>query len=262
MSAKPEHLDADAVSTAIAPLRKRWAKQQSLAPVTPGALRGIEAKARRLGVDRTAMLRAVGAGVADAALALAELRDETRDGIPDGALFLLIGAERSAAIAAAAAIEAAKSGRRIVIALCSARQRPEQTDAAALWDRLASVKGVERYRIPDAREAAHFRAGLESVAVVVEALGGGAIPSRGPIAAGVDLVRRARSYGVPCIAVEAPIGLDTESGARRRGAPGADLTVAPHRALGVHRSAAARRLVGELLVAPFGIPVAADSAST
>lgn len=258
MSGTRERLDAEAVSAAVAPLRRRWAKQQALAAVTPGTLRGIEAKARRLGADRAAMLRAAGGGVAEAALALADSREVAKE----GALFLLIGAERSAAIAAVAAIEAARSGRRIVVALCSTRQRPEHVDAAGLWDRLGSVKGVERYRIPDAREAAHFRAGLESVAVVVEALGGGAIPARGPIAAGVDLVRRARSFGVPCIAVEAPIGLDTESGARRRGAPGADLTVTPHRALVAHRSTAARRLVGELLVTPFGVPAAADSAAT
>ena len=208
------------------------------------------------------MYRIAGSAVAQAASVLAGLRDAAKGDHAPGAVFLLIGAERSAAIAALAAIDLATSGRRVVVALCSSRLRPEDADAAALWDRLDSIKRVERYTIPDMREAAHFRAGLETVAVTIEAIGGATIPLRGPIAAGVDLVRRARGFGVPCLAVGGPIGLDGESGARRRGAPGADLTVAFHRPLIGHRTAAARRLTGEILVAPFGIPSGADSAST
>ena len=257
-----QRIDAVEISAAIAPLRARWSSHAELAPTTPGGLRGIEAKARRLGAERSAMHQIAGSAVAQAASALAEMRDAAQGSDEQGAVFILIGAERSAAIAAVAAIELAKSGRRVVVALCSTRLRPEESDAAALWDRLESIKHVERYRIPDAREAVHFRAGLESVAVAIEAIGGATLPLRGPIAAGVDLVRRVRSFGVPCLAIGGPIGLDGESGARRRGAPGADLSVVFHRPLIGHRSAAARRLTGEILVAPFGIPASADSAST
>jgi NAD(P)H-hydrate repair Nnr-like enzyme with NAD(P)H-hydrate epimerase domain len=257
-----QRIDAAAISAAIAPLRARWSSWAERAATTPGGMRGIEAKARRLGVERSVMYVTAGGAVAEAASALAKLRDEAHENDERGAVFILIGAERSAAIAAVAASSLANTGRRVVVALCSARLRPEDRDAAALWDRLASHKHAERYRIPDTREAAHFRAGLESVAVVIEALGGATLPARGPIAAGVDLVRRARGFGVPCLAIGGPIGLDGESGARRRGAPGADVSIVFHRPLTGHRSVAARRLTGEILVAPFGIPAGADSASS
>jgi NAD(P)H-hydrate repair Nnr-like enzyme with NAD(P)H-hydrate epimerase domain len=111
------------------------------------------------------------------------------------------------------------------------------------------------------RESAHFRAGLEEVAVLIESLGGA--PSHAapqvPLLAGIDLLRRARSVGVPCIAANGPIGLDPDNGARRRGAPGADISVLFHRPLITHQTAASRRLLGEVLVAPIGIPAAADA---
>ena len=70
------HLDAAAVMAAIAPLRARWSSHADLAPTTPGGLRGIEAKARRLGASRGAMQLIAGGAVAEAASALGALRDE------------------------------------------------------------------------------------------------------------------------------------------------------------------------------------------
>lgn len=72
-------------------------------------------------------------------------------------------------------------------------------------------------------------------------------------------MHRARVAGVPCLAVTAPVGLDPETGSRRHGAPGADVTVSLHRPLNTLLSAPSRRLVGELLVAPIGVPREADT---
>ncbi len=160
-----------------------------------------------------------------------------------------------------AALALADGKRRIVVALCGSKARPEHATAAGAWDRLESANRVERYRIPNMRESAHFRAGLEEVAVLIESLGGA--PSNAapqvPLLAGIDLLRRARSVGVPCIAANGPIGLDPDSGARRRGAPGADISVLFHRPLITHQTAASKRLLGEVLVAPIGIPAEADA---
>ena len=71
----------------------------------------------------------------------------------------------------------------------------------------------------------------------------------------------ARAAGVPCLAVTSPVGLDPETGARRRGAPGADATIALHRPIETLVAEEARHLVGQLLVAPVDLPRDADTAA-
>ena len=186
-------------------------------------MRGIRAKAARLGLSAEAISKAAGAAIADVARAVAAARDPGRL-LP---IFVLAGSDRDAVYGLEAALELANGERRIVVALCGSKARPEHATAAGAWDRLESANRVERYRIPNMRESAHFRAGLEEVAVLIESLGGA--PSNAapqvPLLAGIDLLRRARLVGVPCVAANGPIGLDPDSGARRRGAPGADISV-------------------------------------
>jgi len=249
-------VEAD-LAVAIAPLRVRWAANAALRPVSAAAMRGIRAKAARLGLSAEAISEAAGAAIADVSRAVAAARDPERL-LP---IFVLAGSDRDAVYGLEAALALADGKRRIVVALCGSKARPEHATAAGAWDRLESANRVERYRIPNMRESAHFRAGLEEVAVLIESLGGA--PSNAapqvPLLAGIDLLRRARSVGVPCIAANGPIGLDPDSGARRRGAPGADISVLFHRPLITHQTAASKRLLGEVLVAPIGIPAEADA---
>jgi len=249
-------VEAD-LAVAITPLRVRWAANSALRPVSAATMRGIRAKAARLGLSVEEICETAGAAIADVARAVATARDPKRQ-LP---IFILAGSDRDAVYGLEAALALADGERRIVVALCGSKARPEHATAAAAWDRLYSANRVERYRIPKMRESAHFRAGLEEVAVLIESLGGA--PSNAapqvPLLAGIDLLRRARSVGVPCIAANGPIGLDPDSGARRRGAPGADISVLFHRPLITHQTAASKRLLGEVLVAPVGIPAEADA---
>jgi NAD(P)H-hydrate epimerase len=235
----------------------RWTANAALRPVSAAAMRGIRAKAARLGLSGEAISVTAGAAIAEVARAVADARDAKRQ-LP---IFVLAGSDRDAVYGLEAALALADGSRRIVVALCGSKARPEHATAAGAWDRLVSANRVERYRIPNMRESAHFRAGLEEVAVLIESLGGAPVSAAPltPLLAGIDLLRRARSAGVPCIAANGPIGLDPESGARRRGAPGADISVLFHRPLITHQSVASRRLLGEVLVAPIGIPAEADA---
>lgn len=252
--------DRTSIVDAIAPLRRRWSAHEQLRPVTAAAMRGIRAKAARLGRDHDEIVERCGAAVADVTRAIAVTRDATGT----RPLFILAGPNRESADGLAAALALADGTRRVVVALCSTKARPDDASAARAWDRLESAPLLERYRIPNMRESAHFRAGLEEVAVIVDALGG-ALPSAGartPLVAAIDLILRARASGVPCVAVGGPIGLDQESGARRRTAPGADVTVLFHRRLTTQQSPGAKRLLGESLVASIGIPDEADPLAT
>ncbi|MEY4388506.1 MAG: YjeF-related protein N-terminus [Chloroflexota bacterium] len=251
--------DTEQIAAVAARLRAGWSTQAALPAVSPPTLRGILQKAERLGFGTRETVAAAATATAIAALALADARDPDRV----APVFILAGDGGDAAPAIEAADEIAAAGRPVIVALCSSRARPGHAAAAAAWDRLESRAGVQRFRIPDAREAAHFRAGIERVALLVEALGGDdvarALPA--PLEAAVDLVRRARRVAVPCLAIEGPVGFDAERGLRRRGAPGADLSLVFHRALDAHRLPAARALIGELVVAPLGLPVQADPAA-
>jgi NAD(P)H-hydrate epimerase len=220
-------------------------------------MRGIRAKAARLGLSPDEIAARGGAAIADVVRAIADARDASGK-LP---IFFLAGSDRDAAYGLEAALALADGQRRLVVALFGTKARPEHVSAAGVWDRLESALRVERYRIPNMREAAHFRAGIEEVAVLVDALGGAPTSTspQVPLLAAIDLIRRARSVGVPCLAVGGPIGLDPESGARRRGAPGADVSVLFHRPLTTHQSIAAQKLLGEVLVAPIGIPDEADA---
>lgn len=249
------------ISAWVAPIATRWRKHRNLAPVSMAAMRGIEAKAIRLGRTTEQLLASGGGAIAELALALAKGRIQSGTVAPAAPLFVLAGSGAESALALEASQRLATSGMRIIVALCSTRARPEHAAASAAWDRLESLSNVRRFRVPDMREAAHFRAGIDDVALVIEALGGStdAIVPPLPTQAGIDLVIRSRAAGVPCLAITAPVGLDPETGSRRRGAPGADVTVTLHRPLITLLSEPSRKLVGELLVAPLDLPHDADT---
>ena len=83
---------------------------------------------------------------------------------------------------------------------------------------------------------------------------------RDPIRSAVEVVNRARSAGVPVVAVDTPTAVDLTSGEPSEPVVRADLTVTFHRpktGLLTRRGAA---LAGRVLVAPIGIPAEADRA--
>ena len=254
-------MSPEQISAWVAPVATRWRKQRDLAAVSMAAMRGIEAKALRLGHTSEQLLASGGDAIAELARALAKGRIESGAAAPGAPVFILAGSGAESALALEAGLRIAASGTPIVVALCGTRARPEHAAASAAWDRLESLTNARRFRVPDMREAAHFRAGIEDVALVMEALGGStdAIVPPAPTQAGIDLVIRARAAGVPCLAITAPVGLDPETGSRRRGAPGADVTITLHRPLITLLSETSRKLVGELLVAPLDLPRDADT---
>ena len=249
------------IATWAAPVARRWRTQRELAPVSLATMRGIEAKAHRLGRTGAQLLASGGAAIAELAGALAAGRVRDGRAAAGAPIFLLIGGGAESALALEAGLLLAAGGADVVVGLCSTRARPEHLAASVAWDRLETLKRARRYRIPDLREAAHFRAGIDEVALVIEALGSatGAVVPPLPTQAGIDLVRRARATGVPCLAVMSPVGLDPETGARRRGAPGADATIVLHRPIETLLAEEARHLVGQLLVAPVDLPRDADT---
>ena len=249
------------ISAWVAPVATRWRKHRNLAPVSMAAMRGIEAKALRLGHTSEQLLASGGDAIAELGQALAKGRIASGAAASGAPVFILAGSGAESALALEAGLRIAAAGTPIVVALCGTRARPEHAAASAAWDRLESLTNARRFRVPDMREAAHFRAGIEDVALVIEALGGStdAIVPPVPTQAGIDLVIRARTAGVPCLAITAPVGLDPETGSRRRGAPGADVTITLHRPLITLLSETSRKLVGELLVAPIDLPRDADT---
>jgi NAD(P)H-hydrate epimerase len=105
-----------------------------------------------------------------------------------------------------------------------------------------------------------FGQGIEKAAVIVDALLGTGVkgPLREPIRTAVDVINRARSDGVPVVAVDTPTAVDLSSGEPSDPAVRADLTVTFHRpktGLLTRRGAAH---AGKVLVAPIGIPSEAD----
>ena len=107
--------------------------------------------------------------------------------------------------------------------LCTGTPRPSTADAGRNWDRLASSPGVTRMHAPAARDIELLGRGVGKACVVVDALLGTGVRGalRDPIRSAVILANRARSEGVPILAVDTPTAVDLTSGeASRPGGPG------------------------------------------
>jgi hydroxyethylthiazole kinase-like uncharacterized protein yjeF len=102
--------------------------------------------------------------------------------------------------------------------------------------------------------------GLERAALVVDGLLGTGVSGqlRDPISEAVELCRRARSLGVPVLAIDTPTALDLSSGEPSDPVVRADVTVTFHRPKRGLLTRTGRALAGRVLVAPIGIPREAD----
>ncbi|MEO7119257.1 MAG: NAD(P)H-hydrate epimerase [Candidatus Limnocylindrales bacterium] len=234
-----------------------WASRASLSPMTAERMRGADARAQRLGVSGDRLMEHAGAAVAASARALIQTTERPRASV----VLILCGPGNNGGDGFVAARHLAESGYRAVVALVATEQRPTTTDAARNWDRLGGVTAVDRIRSTSARDVQILMAHAERASIVVDALLGTGVrgPLREPIRTAVDLINRARSEGVPVLAVDTPTAIDLSSGVPSEPVVRADVTVTFHRPKVGLRGRVGRAIAGRILVAPIGIPHEADA---
>jgi NAD(P)H-hydrate epimerase len=237
-------------------LRRRWAAQAALPPISAETMTGADRRAQALGYSQERLMEHAGTAVAAAVRALAV--DVGRWGA--GPIVVLCGPGNNGGDGFVAARRLALAGARVIVANVSADARPRGAVAGRNWDRIARDTGIDKVRLPVARDVAIFGHGIEKAAVVVDALLGTGVRGalRDPIRSAVEIIDRAGGLGIPVVAVDTPTAVDLSSGEPSEPAVRADLTVTFHRpktGLLTRRGAA---YAGRVLVAPIGIPPKAD----
>jgi hydroxyethylthiazole kinase-like uncharacterized protein yjeF len=237
-------------------LRQRWADRAALSAIGAEAMRGADRRAQALGVTEERLMEHAGTAVAAAVKALAV--DTGRWG--SGPIVILCGPGNNGGDGYVAARRLALNGARVVVAVVATEARPAGLTAARNWDRIARDSGIAKVHVPVARDVTVFGQGIEKAAVIVDALLGTGVrgPLREPIRTAVEIINKARTVGVPVVAVDTPTAVDLSSGEPSEPAVRADMTVTfhpPKTGLTTRRGAAH---AGKVLVAPIGIPPDAD----
>ena len=237
-------------------LRRLWAARAALPAISAEMMTGADHKAQALGYPQERLMEHAGTAVAAAVRALAT--DLDRWG--NGPIVIMCGPGNNGGDGYVAARRLALAGARVIVAVVANQPRPRDAVAARNWDRIARDSGIDKVHLAVARDVAMFGKDIEKAAVVVDALLGTGVRGalRDPIRAAVDVIERARVAGVPIVAVDTPTAVDLSSGEPSDPAVRADLTVTFHRpktGLITRRGAA---YAGKVLVAPIGIPPAAD----
>jgi NAD(P)H-hydrate epimerase len=217
---------------------------------------GADLRAQAMGVPGRVLMEHAGTAVAAAAKALADATGRWGK----APILILAGPGNNGGDGFVAARQLARHGASVVAVLVSAAPRPATPDAARNWDRLDREPKVRRVHASGPRDLSVLARSVDRAAVVVDALLGTGVHGvlRDPIRPAVELVLRARSEGVPVVAVDTPTAVDLSSGDPTDPVVRADLTVTFHRpktGLLTRRGAA---LAGKVLVAPIGIPLEAD----
>jgi NAD(P)H-hydrate epimerase len=237
-------------------LRRRWAARAALPPISAEMMTGADHKAQALGYPQERLMEHAGTAVAAAVRALAV--DLERWGT--GPIVILCGPGNNGGDGYVVARRLALAGARVIVAVVATQTRPRDGAAARNWDRIERDAGIDKVHLPVARDVAMFGHGIDKSAVIVDALLGTGVRGalREPIRSAVEMIERARAAGVPIVAVDTPTAVDLSSGEPSEPAVRADLTVTFHRpktGLLTRRGAA---YAGKVLVAPIGIPPAAD----
>jgi ADP-dependent NAD(P)H-hydrate dehydratase / NAD(P)H-hydrate epimerase len=224
--------------------------------MTAEEMRGADARAQRFGVAGLDLMEQAGAAVAAAARATINSAERSVAGV----VLILCGPGNNGGDGFVAARHLALAGLRCAAVLVSHDDQPGTRDAATNWERLASVGNVERIHAATARDLSVLANGLERAALVIDALLGTGVRGtlRSPISEAVDLCSKARSLGVPVLSVDTPTAVDLSSGVPSEPVVRADVTVTFHRPKQGLRSGTGKALAGRVLVAPIGIPPAAD----
>jgi ADP-dependent NAD(P)H-hydrate dehydratase / NAD(P)H-hydrate epimerase len=248
--------DASLFGLTLDGLAKRWARSMELPAIGAEAMRGADRKAQAMGVMSIRLMENAGCAVAAAVKALA-----VKTGRWDkGPILILCGPGNNGGDGFVAARHLSRQGARVVAVLVGTEGRPVGKDAARNWDRLEAEDHVERIHTPVARDVAILAQGVEKVAVVVDALLGTGVqgPLRDPIRSAVELIGRARSAGIPILAVDTPTAVDLTSGDLSDPVVRAHVTVTFHRPKTGLLAKRGSAVAGRVLVAPIGIPQGAD----
>jgi NAD(P)H-hydrate epimerase len=248
--------DPTLVGLDIAGLDRRWAEAAGSSPISAEAMTGADRRAQALGVPGERLMEHAGSAVGAAARALAAAAGR----LSTGPVVVLAGPGNNGGDGLVAARWLAHAGLDSVVVLVAPAARPSTPDAERNWDRLDGLARVRRMHAATARDLHVLERGIERTAVVIDALLGTGVRGllREPIRSAVELCRRARTAGVPVLAVDTPTGVDLTSGELTDPVVRADVTVTFHRpktGLLVRRGKA---LAGRVLVAPIGIPRQAD----
>lgn len=242
-------LDLDVLAT-------HWARRSRLRPMTGEQMRGADARAQRMGASGDQLMEEAGAAVAAAAMALLNTAERPRTGV----VLILCGPGNNGGDGLVAARYLARAGIRAAAVLTATGERPTTADAARNWERLEGLDRIERIHAATPRDVAMLRNGIERAALVIDALLGTGVRGalREPVRSAVELARHARALGVPVLAVDTPTALDLSSGAPSEPSIRADATITFHRPKQGLLMRSGKALAGRVLVAPIGIPVAAD----
>jgi len=238
-------------------LEAHWAPYGRRAPMSGEQMRGADARAQRLGVSGDRLMEEAGSAVAAAARALLRSTDRS-----DGPILVLGGPGNNGGDGWVAARHLADGESRVLAVLVASGQRPTAGDAARDWERLAGMTRVERMHAATVRDVRIVMAGVERAALLIDALLGTGVRGtlREPIRTAVDLTLRAREAAVPILSVDTPTVVDLTSGVPSDPVVRADVTVTFHRPKQGLRTRVGGALAGRVLVAPIGIPSAADPA--
>jgi hydroxyethylthiazole kinase-like uncharacterized protein yjeF len=237
-------------------LEARWARNMSAAPIGAEAMRGADRRAQAMGVESIRLMEHAGCAVAAAARAL--VVETGRWG--HGPILVLSGPGNNGGDGFVAARHLSRHGARVLAVLVASDSRPAGKDPGRNWDRLEHERHVERIHTPVARDISILGQGIEKAALVIDALlgTGGSGPLRDPIRSAVELIARARSAGVPVLAVDTPTAVDLTSGDLSDPVVRAHVTVTFHRPKTGLLTRRGKAVAGRVLVAPIGIPAAAD----
>jgi hydroxyethylthiazole kinase-like uncharacterized protein yjeF len=237
-------------------LAARWARSMESAPIGAETMRGADRRAQAMGVSGTRLMENAGCAVAAAVKALAVKTGRWQK----GPILILCGPGNNGGDGFVAARHLSRQGARVVAVLVGTEGRPVGKDAARNWDRLEAEDHVERIHTPVARDVAILGQGVEKAAVVVDALLGTGVegPLRDPIRSAVELIGRARTAGVPILAVDTPTAVDLTSGDLSTPVVQAHVTVTFHRPKSGLLARRGSAVAGIVLVAPIGIPQEAD----
>ena len=198
------------LTLSMADLVERWAATASRSAFNAEAMTGADRRAQALGVPGIRLMEHAGTAVAAAARALA-VQSGTWG---RGPVLILAGPGNNGGDGFVAARRLAEIGADVVVVLCAPTPRPSTPDAGRNWDRLASSPGVSRMHAPAARDIELLGRGVAKACVVIDALLGTGVRGelRDPVRAAVILANRARSEGVPILAVDTPTAVDLTSG--------------------------------------------------
>ena len=249
--------DPTLATASLDELALRWADVAARGAISAEAMTGLDRKAQAVGMTGRELMEHAGTAVAAAARALLEHNDRL-----DRPVLILAGTGNNGGDGFVAARVLAGWGIASIAVLVGTSEKPGTADAARNWKQLDGIALVQKIHAPVGRDVNMLGQGIDKAGVVVDALLGTGVRGRlrDPIREAVGVINRARTVGVPVLAVDTPTAVDLTSGDPSDPVARADLTVTFHRPKIGLRARVGKALAGRILVAPIGIPPEVDRA--